>query len=66
MKGQEMDSHRYGIFAQQPSQAIAASCQHDNKENLLEVSDAVCVSAGKQTTNTTFLVLLNTVAIMEL
>ncbi|XP_071354940.1 M-phase inducer phosphatase 2 [Trachinotus anak] len=36
LKGQE-DSHRYGIFGQQPSQINAASSsQHDNKENMPE------------------------------
>lgn len=35
MKGQEMDSHRYGIFGQQPSQ-IPISSQHSNKENVPE------------------------------
>lgn len=39
MKGQETDSHRYGIFGQQPSEI---SSQRDNKENMPEVSDAVC------------------------
>ncbi|XP_036928227.1 M-phase inducer phosphatase 2 [Acanthopagrus latus] len=33
MKGQEMDSHRYGIFGQQPSEI---SSQRDNKENMPE------------------------------
>ncbi|XP_039993009.1 M-phase inducer phosphatase 2 [Xiphias gladius] len=37
LKGQETDSHRYGIFGQQPSQINAASSsQHDNKENMPE------------------------------
>lgn len=41
LKGQEADSHRYGIFGQQPSQMNASSSssssgQHDNKENLPE------------------------------
>ncbi|XP_060938647.1 M-phase inducer phosphatase 2 [Limanda limanda] len=37
LKGQETDSHRYGIFGQQPSQTNAASsCQHENKENMPE------------------------------
>ncbi|KAK5886660.1 hypothetical protein CesoFtcFv8_017673 [Champsocephalus esox] len=38
MKRQETDSHRYGIFGQQPSQMTAASCssQRDNKENMPE------------------------------
>lgn len=35
MKGQESDSHRYGIFGQQPSQ-IPVSSQHSNKENVPE------------------------------
>lgn len=35
MKGQETDSHRYGIFGQQPSQ-IPMSLQHSNKENVPE------------------------------
>uniref|UniRef100_A0A3B4X1L8 M-phase inducer phosphatase n=1 Tax=Seriola lalandi dorsalis TaxID=1841481 RepID=A0A3B4X1L8_SERLL len=36
LKGQE-DSHRYGIFGQQPSQINAASSsQYDNKENMPE------------------------------
>ncbi|KAM9340734.1 M-phase inducer phosphatase 2 [Symphorus nematophorus] len=35
LKGQETDSHRYGIFGQQPSQMITAS-QCDNKENMPE------------------------------
>lgn len=35
MKGQESDSHRYGIFGQQPSQ-ISLSSQHSNKENMPE------------------------------
>ncbi|XP_055017083.1 M-phase inducer phosphatase 2 [Boleophthalmus pectinirostris] len=34
-KGQEPDSHRYGIFGQQPSQ-IPLSLQHSNKENVPE------------------------------
>ncbi|XP_033844346.1 M-phase inducer phosphatase 2 [Periophthalmus magnuspinnatus] len=34
-KGQEPDSHRYGIFGQQPSQ-IPLSSQHSNKENVPE------------------------------
>lgn len=33
MKGQETDSHRYGIFGQQPSEI---SSQRDNKENMPE------------------------------
>ncbi|KAG8013065.1 M-phase inducer phosphatase 1 [Nibea albiflora] len=36
LKRQEMDSHRYGIFGQQPSQMIASSSQCDNKENMPE------------------------------
>lgn len=35
MKGQETDSHRYGIFGQQPSH-IPMSSQHSNKENVPE------------------------------
>uniref|UniRef100_UPI0037E85179 M-phase inducer phosphatase 2 isoform X2 n=1 Tax=Semicossyphus pulcher TaxID=241346 RepID=UPI0037E85179 len=39
MKGQETDSHRYGIFGQQPSQIPASSgSQRENKENLPEFS----------------------------
>ncbi|XP_075963501.1 M-phase inducer phosphatase 2 [Anarhichas minor] len=35
LKGQETDSHRYGIFGQQPSQmAASSSSQRDNKENV--------------------------------
>lgn len=37
LKGQETDSHRYGIFSQQPSQMIASS-QRNNKENVPEES----------------------------
>lgn len=44
LKGQDADSHRYGVFGQQPSQLIAASSQHDNKENMPEVSDQVFVA----------------------
>ncbi|KAE8290365.1 M-phase inducer phosphatase 1 [Larimichthys crocea] len=36
LKGQEVDSHRYGIFGQQPSQTLGASSQCDNKENMPE------------------------------
>ncbi|KAM7376344.1 hypothetical protein PAMP_006085 [Pampus punctatissimus] len=37
LKGQETDSHRYGIFGQQPSQITASSTsQRDNKENMPE------------------------------
>ncbi|XP_029317178.1 M-phase inducer phosphatase 2 isoform X2 [Cottoperca gobio] len=40
MKGQETDSHRYGIFGQQPSQMTASSSssssQRHNKENMPE------------------------------
>ncbi|KAM6969477.1 M-phase inducer phosphatase 2 [Tautogolabrus adspersus] len=37
MKGQETDSHRYGIFGQQPSQIPASSgSQRENKENMPE------------------------------
>ncbi|KAL3049507.1 hypothetical protein OYC64_008875 [Pagothenia borchgrevinki] len=36
MKRQETDSHRYGIFGQQPSQMTASSSQCDNKENMPE------------------------------
>nr|XP_020459796.1 M-phase inducer phosphatase 2 isoform X2 [Monopterus albus] len=36
LKGQETDSHRYGIFGQQPSQITATSSQHSNKENMPE------------------------------
>nr|XP_019953786.1 PREDICTED: M-phase inducer phosphatase 1-like [Paralichthys olivaceus] len=38
LKGQETDSHRYGVFGQQPSQMNAAisSCLLDNKENMPE------------------------------
>ncbi|KAK5857772.1 hypothetical protein PBY51_010992 [Eleginops maclovinus] len=37
MKGQETDSHRYGIFGQQPSQMTSSSAsQRDNKENMPE------------------------------
>lgn len=37
LKGQETDSHRYGIFGQQPSQINASSSsQHENKENMSE------------------------------
>ncbi|XP_044230958.1 M-phase inducer phosphatase 2 [Thunnus albacares] len=37
LKGQETDSHRYGIFGQQPSQITASSTsQCDNKENMPE------------------------------
>lgn len=36
LKGQETDSHRYGIFGQQPSQMPASSSQRDNKENMPE------------------------------
>ncbi|XP_076604053.1 M-phase inducer phosphatase 2 [Chaetodon auriga] len=36
LKGQEADSHRYGIFSQQSSQMIASSSQRDNKENVPE------------------------------
>ncbi|XP_070698905.1 M-phase inducer phosphatase 2 isoform X2 [Pempheris klunzingeri] len=37
MKGQETDSHRYGIFGQPPSQISACSTsQRDNKENMPE------------------------------
>lgn len=35
LKGQETDSHRYGIFGQQPSQITSAS-QRANKENMPE------------------------------
>uniref|UniRef100_A0A8C6TE08 protein-tyrosine-phosphatase n=1 Tax=Neogobius melanostomus TaxID=47308 RepID=A0A8C6TE08_9GOBI len=35
MKGQEAESHRYGIFGQQPSR-IPMSSQHSNKENMPE------------------------------
>ncbi|XP_074516384.1 M-phase inducer phosphatase 2 isoform X1 [Sebastes fasciatus] len=37
LKGQETDSHRYGIFGQQPPQMSASSSsQRDNKENMPE------------------------------
>ncbi|XP_041669388.1 M-phase inducer phosphatase 2 [Cheilinus undulatus] len=37
LKGQETDSHRYGIFGQQPSQFPASSgSQRENKENMPE------------------------------
>lgn len=37
LKKQETDSHRYGIFGQQPPHITAASAsQHDNKENMPE------------------------------
>ncbi|CAB1457592.1 unnamed protein product [Pleuronectes platessa] len=38
LKGQETDSHRYGIFGQQPSHINAASSSYqlDNKENMPE------------------------------
>ncbi|XP_070776240.1 M-phase inducer phosphatase 2 [Enoplosus armatus] len=37
LKGQETDSHRYGIFGQQPSHMTASSTsQRDNKENMPE------------------------------
>lgn len=39
LKGQETNSHRYGIFGQQPSQIPTASTsQCDNKENMSEES----------------------------
>lgn len=41
MKGQEADSHRYGIFGQQPPQIPTSSSSHrENKENMPEVSPA--------------------------
>lgn len=33
-KGQETDSHRYGIFGQQPSEITASSSHSDDKENM--------------------------------
>ncbi|KAG7510060.1 M-phase inducer phosphatase 2 [Solea senegalensis] len=36
LKGQERDSHRYGIFSQQPCTQNTASCQQENKENMPE------------------------------
>lgn len=42
LKGQETDSHRYGIFGQPPSKMSAATSSHcENKENMPEVSDDV-------------------------
>lgn len=38
LKGQETDSHRYGIFGQQPCQMASSTSQHDNKENMPEES----------------------------
>uniref|UniRef100_A0A8C2ZP63 M-phase inducer phosphatase n=1 Tax=Cyclopterus lumpus TaxID=8103 RepID=A0A8C2ZP63_CYCLU len=36
LKGQETDSHRYGIFGQPPSQMTASTSQRHNKENMPE------------------------------
>ncbi|KAM6912488.1 M-phase inducer phosphatase 2 [Xenentodon cancila] len=36
LKGQEMDSNRYGIFGQQPTQINATSTSQHNKENMPE------------------------------
>nr|XP_046269302.1 M-phase inducer phosphatase 2 [Scatophagus argus] len=36
LKRQETDSHRYGIFGQQPTQTTDASSERDNKENMPE------------------------------
>uniref|UniRef100_A0A3Q1IXI4 M-phase inducer phosphatase n=1 Tax=Anabas testudineus TaxID=64144 RepID=A0A3Q1IXI4_ANATE len=36
LKGQETDSHRYGIFGQQPFQITASSSHCDDKENMPE------------------------------
>lgn len=41
LKGQETESHRYGIFGQRPSQMTASTSERDNKENMAEVSSAV-------------------------
>lgn len=36
LKGQETESHRYGIFGQRPSQITASTSECDNKENMPE------------------------------
>uniref|UniRef100_UPI003AB09D82 M-phase inducer phosphatase 2 n=1 Tax=Centroberyx gerrardi TaxID=166262 RepID=UPI003AB09D82 len=36
LKGQETDSHRYGIFGRRPSQITASTSERDNKENMPE------------------------------
>ncbi|KAF7653956.1 hypothetical protein LDENG_00076620 [Lucifuga dentata] len=38
LKGQETESHRYGIFGQRPSQITASTSERDNKENVPEES----------------------------